>query len=299
MYRLVRRLIVLVATALLLQACSAVRLGYENADSLARWWLDRYLDLSPEQEMLARQGLARFHAWHRKTQLPEYLALLQRGQSFITGQPTTAEALALYEDTIRSGRILAEQANPDIADFLTTVTAEQIERLAARLAEKNVEEAAQQQLADGESGQHKARYQRTLERAEDWFGNFSSEQKAALRRLIDGQAAGSQFWFDERLRRQREWLTLVRQVQHERPPRARTMQLLRDYAARFDLPDEPARRLQALALRRAAAELAVAIQAMTSPQQRSHARDKLGALMRDFSELSQQGATRLAPAAGQ
>jgi len=90
------------------------------------------------------------------------------------------------------------------------------------------------------------------------------------------------------LRRQRDWLSLARQVQRERPPREQAIRLLRDYAARFDLPVDPARLVQAQALRRASAELSVAVLAMTTPAQRTHAQHKLGDLMRDFTELSQE-----------
>lgn len=286
MLRLIRRLALLLLAALLVQGCSAVRLGYGNADSLARWWIDQYLDMSPEQDALTRERLIRLLAWHRKTQLPDYVSVLRLGQRFVAGQPTVTDALALGDALIRRGRALAEQATPDIADLLATVSPEQIERMAERMAKKNADHAKEMQLLDDENGQRKARYKRILERTEYWFGDFSGEQKAAMRRLIDSQPTGSQFWYEERLRRQREWLGLVRLVQSERPPHERIMQLLREYAARFDMPADPARRVQALALRRGSAELAVAIHALTTPMQRTHADLKLEDLMRDLSDLS-------------
>lgn len=288
MRRFVRHLTLVFVSGLLLQGCSAVRLGYGNADSLVRWWLDQYVGMSSEQDALTRERLSRIHAWHRKTQLPEYVSFLGRTQKLVLGQPTVTDVLTTGEGMIRLGLTLAEHASPDIADFLATVTPEQIERMAGRLADKNVEYAREARLADGEVGQRQARYKRLLERAEYWFGDFSSEQKAALRQMIDGQAAGSQFFYEERLRRQREWLALVRQVERERPPREQVIKALRGYAAGFDMPVDPARQGRALALRRAAAELAVAIHAMTSPGQRAHARHKLDDLMRDFTELSQE-----------
>lgn len=287
MRRGLRGLVLLVVGSLLLQGCSAVRLGYGNADSLIRWWVDRYVDMPAEQDALVRERLLRLHAWHRKTQLQEYVGVLRQAQKLAGGQPAVADVLTLGDGMVHLGRTLAEQATPDIADFVATLAPEQIQRMAERLAEKNLDHAREAQLADGESGQRKARYKKLLERAEYWFGDFSGEQKAALRRMIDGQSSGSQFWYDERLRRQREWLALVRQVQRERPPREQVVRLLRDYAARFDMPVDPARLVQAQALRRASAELAVAVLAMTTPAQRAHAQNKLGDLMRDFTELAQ------------
>jgi hypothetical protein len=284
---MIRRLILLLAV-LLLAGCSAVRLGYGNADSLARWWIDQYLDLAPEQDVLVRERLGRYFAWHRKTQLPDYVNLMRQGQKLAVAQTTAADALSLGDELIRRGRVLAEQATPDIADLLPTLTPAQIERMAARQTEKNADYAKEARLAEGEAGQRKARYKRLLERAEYWFGDFSNEQEAALRRLIDAQDPGSQFWYEERLRRQRDWLSLVRQVQRDRPPREQVIRMLRDYAARFDLPTQPARLAQAIALRRASAELAVAIHALMTPAQREHARLKLDDLIHDFTELSRE-----------
>lgn len=288
MPRFVRQLILTLAAGLLLQSCSAVRLGYGNADSLARWWLDQYVDMSPAQDALARERLAGVFSWHRKTQLPDYVAVLRQGQTFVAGQPTVADALTLGDGIIRRVGTLAEHAAPDIADFLTIVSPVQTERIAGRFAEKNVDYRKEAKLAEDESGQRTARYKRLLERSEYWFGDFNGEQRAAIKKLVDRQALDGQFWYEERLRRQRELLDLLRQVQRERPPRERIVQLLRDYTARFDLPTDPARRAQALALRRASAELTVAIHALTSPAQRAHAQLKMDDLIRDFTELSRE-----------
>jgi hypothetical protein len=282
-----RYLTLVLIAGMFLQGCSTVRVGYGNADNLARWWIDHYVAMSPEQDALARERLDRVHAWHRKTQLPEYVSFLRQAQKLFAGQPTADDALILGEGMIRFGRKLAEQAIPDIADLVATATPAQIELMASRLAEKNADYAREAQLAEGEGGQRKARYKRLLERAEYWFGDFNDEQKSTLRQMIDTQSAGSQFWYEERLRRQREWLALVRQIQRERPLREHVVQTLRDYAARFDLPRDPVRLSQAQALRRASAELAVAIHAMTTPTQRDYAHHKLGDLMHDFAELSE------------
>lgn len=287
MLSFIRHLFFLFVAGLALHGCSAVRLGYGNADSLMRWWIDQYVDLSPDQDLLLRKRLAGFLAWHRKTQLPDYVLVLRQGQKLVDSRPTVSDMLTLSEGIIHRARSLSDQASPDIADFLATVSPAQIERMAGRFTEKNIDYAKEAKLAEDENSQRRARYKRLLERAEYWFGDFSDAQATSLRQLIGGQSAGSQFWYEERLRRQREWLDLARRIQRERPPRDKAIQLLRDYAARFDLPADPARLSQALALRRAAAELAIAIHALATPDQRAHARHKLDDLIHDFTELSQ------------
>ncbi len=289
MRRALARLLPLLVAILLLQACSAIRLGYGNADSLARWWMDQYLDFTPEQDGLVRERLSRLHAWHRQTQLTDYVTLLRDARGLVDAKPGAPEMLALTESVIRRVRSLADKATPDVADLLASLTPQQIDRMAARLAEKNADYAKAARLADGESGQRKARLKRLMERAEYWFGDFSTEQEAAIQRLVDAQPTGTQFWYDERLRRQREWLDLARKVQRERPSRVETIALLRDYAERFDMPADPARRVAALGMRRAGAELAAAIHGLTTRAQRDHARTKFDDLIRDLTELAQEG----------
>ena len=131
-----RRLLLLFAAALLLSACSAIRLGYGNVDSLARWWMDQYLDFTPEQDVLVRERLQRLHAWHRQSQLRDYVGLLQDARKLVAAQPGAADALALTDGIIRRVRVLADKAIPDTADLLATLTPAQIDRMATRLAEK-------------------------------------------------------------------------------------------------------------------------------------------------------------------
>ena len=157
MRRFVRHLLLALVAGLLLQGCSAVRLGYGNADSIARWWIDQYLDLSPEQDALSRERLALLFAWHRKTQLPDYVTLLSQGKAFAAGRPTANDALTLGDNIVRRVRTLAEQATPDLADLLATLSPAQIDRMAARFAEKNADLAKEMRLAEGEAAQNKVR----------------------------------------------------------------------------------------------------------------------------------------------
>ena len=48
----------LLSVCVLLAACSTLRIGYSQADTLAYWWLDRYLDFNAAQTPQVRQTLA-------------------------------------------------------------------------------------------------------------------------------------------------------------------------------------------------------------------------------------------------
>ena len=59
-----------------LAACSTLRIGYDNADTLLVYTFDNYLDLDTTQAEFLRHRIRAVLAWHRATQLPEYAGQL-------------------------------------------------------------------------------------------------------------------------------------------------------------------------------------------------------------------------------
>ena len=59
--RCLPRIIGLLALLLALSGCSAVKLGYANAPSLAYWWLNDYVEFSDAQTPKVRDALDRLH----------------------------------------------------------------------------------------------------------------------------------------------------------------------------------------------------------------------------------------------
>ena len=62
---------IVLAFAILLAACSSLRLAYNNADTLLYWWLDAYVDFDSAQKSEVKNDIDAFFRWHRKTQLQE------------------------------------------------------------------------------------------------------------------------------------------------------------------------------------------------------------------------------------
>ena len=55
-----------------------MKLGYNNADTLALFQLDSYLELNPEQEQTVKERVNALLAWHRSTQLRDYVAFIDK-----------------------------------------------------------------------------------------------------------------------------------------------------------------------------------------------------------------------------
>jgi hypothetical protein len=95
-----RSIIAALATALIvaLPGCSMVKLGYEQAGTLAFRWLDRYVEFDDAQSLRVRRALDDTLAWHRRTQLPEYLQLLARAEAEVVGEATPERMCAWAAD---------------------------------------------------------------------------------------------------------------------------------------------------------------------------------------------------------
>jgi Family of unknown function (DUF6279) len=211
----------LVGASLLLGSCSALRFGYNQADELAYWWLDGYFDFNETQSPRVRDALAEWHAWHRRTQLPDYAALLARARTEAPA-PTTPERVCQWWETMRARIDSAfERAIPASADLMLTLTPEQVRHIERRYAKSNGEVRAdflQSDLAE----RRKESIRRATERVESFYGKLDDAQRARIAKSVSESPFDPEMWFAERTRRQQEALHMLRQLKPEnaRPDQA-------------------------------------------------------------------------------
>ena len=73
---IIAALVVLLAAAL--SGCSMLQIGYGQLDTILFRWLDRYVAFDDAQSLRARTALDDALAWHRRTQLPDYVQQIGR-----------------------------------------------------------------------------------------------------------------------------------------------------------------------------------------------------------------------------
>ena len=117
--------------------CSAVRIGYNQAPTLAWWWLDGYMDFDADQAPKVKDALNQWFAWHRATQLPDYADLLAAAQAQVL-RPATAQQVCSWAEDLRSrlGAAFA-QGVPLAADLLPALKPEQLAHLERRYRKSN------------------------------------------------------------------------------------------------------------------------------------------------------------------
>lgn len=283
------RRLLLLGAAILLAACSQLKLGYNHADTLLAYSLDSYLKLDDEQKKLARGSIAELHRWHRSTQLAAYAALLNDAQAKVAGPVTAADVLEFNAGVNRLLAAIGDRAAPDLAQLALTLKPAQVERLAERLA--NDTSKARRELvrfAGPESAQQ--RVDRYVQQAEEWFGRLRPEQRALIRDALARQPEAQELWMAERERRQRELVAVMARIGAEQPEPQAAAAWIRDYFAQLAVPTDPERRARLAQARQANAELVAQLINSASPAQRAAVQKKLRGYAADFDALAAQGA---------
>jgi hypothetical protein len=205
------KIISLLALALLLPACSAVRIAYNQSPELAYWYLDAYADFTGAQSLQVKAELARLQTWHRQTQLPAYITLLQDMQRHAPSDISQAQACVFLTDVRRKLTAISERAEPAIATVAASLDAGQLQHMERRFAKGNTE--YREDFLEGTPKAIRARrLEQTVSRAESLYGRLDDQQVALLQRLLDQAVFDPSRSYAERLRRQRDTLQTLAQL---------------------------------------------------------------------------------------
>lgn len=196
---------------LLLGACSAVRIGYNNAPSLLYWWIDGYVDFDEDQSVKARATLDTLQAWHARHELPAYIKLLQDLQA-IAPADVTPEQVCVHMATVQERlRALIARGEPGIAALVPRLKPEQIEHLGRQFSKRN-ESWRDKWLSGTETQRRERRVKQAADRYEDFYGKLDERQLAMIRASVASSHFDPLLRHEETLRRQQEALQALRQV---------------------------------------------------------------------------------------
>lgn len=280
------RMLLLIALVALAAGCSTVRFTYNHGDTLLYWWLNAYLDLDSDQAGWVKQDIDQLFQWHRKTQLRDYAQLLGKFQQQLAGNPSQADLLADYRDIKTRTELLAFKALPELADLARSVKPDQIAQMEQKFA-KNNEEFRKKFMSGDQEKQHKARFKKSMDQFELWFGHFSSEQEATLRKASDARPLDNEIWLQERKLRQQKIIALLRRVQQEKLNKEQAMAaihaLLREF---FDRMEAPERKQFFDAYMDNTSKYILTAIRIATPAQKAHAHKRMLGWIDDFNALA-------------
>jgi hypothetical protein len=282
------RLLFLVALMALLTACSTIRFTYNHGDTLMYWWLNAYLDLDSDQSDWVKKDIDNLFQWHRSTQLRDYAGLLSKMQRQLgDGSVTQEELLSDYRDIKARTELLAFKALPQLADLAMSVKPDQIAQMEQKFA-KNNDKFRKEFMSGSVDDQKKARFKKAMDQLQLWFGSFSRDQEAQLRRASDARPLDNDVFLQERQLRQKKIVALLRRVHDQKLNKEQTMSaihdLLRDFFDRMEAPDRKA--FYDAYVNNTANFILTAIK-LTTPQQKQHAQQRMQGWINDFNALAQ------------
>jgi Family of unknown function (DUF6279) len=235
------------ALCALLPACSMLRLGYGQAPDLAYWWLDAYADFNDLQTPRVRNALALWFVWNRRSQLPDYAALLVRAQTEAPAD-TTPERACAFEDDLRARLDLAvDRAVPAAAEIALTLTPAQIQHIERRYAKSNDEFRADYLQSD-RAQRAKASAKRAVDRIEMVYGELDDAQLELIAKAVTVSPFNPELWFAERRRRQQDVLQMLRKLTTERPSPERAQAAVRAHIKQYERSPNEAYRAYAARL---------------------------------------------------
>lgn len=260
-----------------------MKLGYQQGDKLAYWWVDRYVDVSDDQEPPTKEAIARFFSWHRRAQLPEIEKVLTRVKGEVAGPVDAAMIRQVQQDTNRLGRQAFDNAVPDMADLMLTLTPDQIKRMEAKFAESNAKYRKEFLKSDPDA-RTDARFDKIMGYAKLVYGSFSDAQQKDIRSAMGPYMQGADARYAERVKRQQEWVAIAREVSTSHPPKPQVEDMLRKYADHWQRPSAGEQRSTS-----AGVDLTVKIANLTTPDQKAHAVKRFDGWIDDTRSLMRGG----------
>jgi hypothetical protein len=282
------RLLFLAALVVLAAGCSTIRFTYNHGDTLLYWWLNAYIDIDSDQSDWVKKDIDNLFQWHRTTQLRDYAGLLTKMQRQLgDGSVTQEELLSDYRDIKARTELLAFKALPQLADLAMSIKPDQIAQLEKKFA-KNNNDFRKKFMSGSVDDQQEARFKKAKEQFDLWFGSFSREQEAQLRKASDARPLDNEIWLQERMLRQKKIIVLLRRIQQEKLNKEQTMSavhnLLRDLLDRMEAPERKA--FFDAYVDNTAKFIMTAIR-ITTPEQKAHAQKRMQGWINDFNALAQ------------
>jgi hypothetical protein len=222
----------LCAALIALSGCTAVQIGYNNADSLLHWRGGQYFGFENEQKAEFERRVQRFLDWHRKTELPRYARYADDLANRLSRGVSQGDLVWGYDAFQSYLRQSLRAGAGELAALLDDLAPEQIEQFQERLEKENREFAKDYGLGETPEARREIRVKRNVKRMEDWFGSLSEAQTERIALYSRRAPLDDELRLRDRRRLQRELVAMLK--------RKEARKKLVAWAAAWDQNREPA-----------------------------------------------------------
>ena len=224
---------------ILLSGCSTIQIAYNQADEVAYWWLDGYVDVTDKQKPFVKETLRQLHLWHRQSQLPEYVTFLQKVRALAPHDIQPEQACAIMQDVQNAFVSVVHHVEPESVQLIGQLQATQLHNIRKKYDKLN--KTWREDYMDG-SDDKRMRYRakQLLSRLEDFYGNLDAPQKEIVRQWITKSSFTPSTSYEDRLRRQNDAIQTFTRIAHGGLSHAAAQAQLRGWLERSLHPPEEA-----------------------------------------------------------
>jgi hypothetical protein len=269
---------------LLLQGCSAIKLGYQQLPTLSYWWLDSTISFNSEQSLRAKEALEQLHRWHRREELTGYADFLQRSAQWSQGTVESTQVCSAFTEVQTRLDRLMREAVRQAAPVAMMLGPRQLSHMARQWESKN-EEWEKDWLRGDEQARMERRLERVVNRYSDFYGSLNAEQNALIKAQLAQSPWTAEWGRQERQRRQKDLLATLQRVSQGQMPVAQVENELWNVWQRWLKPPDAAGAALMQAMSQQACNNLTLLHNTTSAEQRQRAVRRIRAYERDLRDL--------------
>jgi hypothetical protein len=278
------RLVAPAFCAALLSGCNMLSVGYGHIDTYASWMADEYFDLDPQQKQDFRSRFDRLHEWHRTEQLPNYASFLGSTKGRIQKGITVEDGKWIAQGIEERYQTMVNRGANDAAAVLMTITPAQLEALQRKWDKENARYRREHKVGGTAAEQREARTERELKRIKEWTGDLAPEQEKKIAALANDLPLAPKQRYEDRLRRQREFMQLMA----TRGDAKQFPERLRQYLLNWEQGRTPEFQRFMTEWRQKQIEFYVEVERALTPQQRTTLVRRVERYAQDFTQLAQK-----------
>lgn len=205
------RILLALAALLLLPACSAIKLGYQQLPTLSYWWLDSTVSFSGNQTPAAKEAIDKLYQWHRREELPSYAALLQRTADLSAGSVQPEQLCRVVDEVQARLDTLMRQAVAQAAPVAMALGPRQLSHMARHWEQQN-EEWEKEWLQGDADARMERRVDKALSRYNSFYGALSAAQTALIKTQLAQSPWTAEWGRRDRQRRQQDLLSTLQRI---------------------------------------------------------------------------------------
>ena len=274
----------MVLSLFLLQACSAIKLGYQQLPTLSYWWLDNYLAFSDTQTPRIKASLENLQRWHRQQELPLYTPLIARVAQSSQGNVQAQDICGLWSEGQARADRLVQEALRQTAPVIASLDLRQLDHLRRHFGLKN-EDWEKQWLRGSHEERFKRRLNTAMDRYSDFYGDLTPSQTALLQSQMSQSEWTPEWGLQQRKRQQQDLLAALQKIQAFNLSAAQLEAELFGVWQRWFMPTQAGDAALSQKLRIQSCQNLAEFHNSTSSEQRQRAARRLRSYERDLLDL--------------